>query len=276
MFLKSKNRFHFLEQQGKAVTVLANAAAVLRCFSSDCTELTVTDIVTRLGMPKANASRLLKAMREAGLLETIGDSKRHRPGRLLLDISAAFRASSPLIRMGAEVVARISAECGHTGYVSVLSGPEVTAVTDTPGSNTLRVVSNLGRRLPAHASSTGRALLARMSDAEVRRLYPAGLPQGPANGPRDLDDLFDRLRTIRAQGYALSNEEATPGVDAISVAVSDPRAGETVALCVVFPAAVVGEDERGAILRGLLRGAVEIAARTGDPVAAQLNERIPA
>ncbi|WP_323039246.1 IclR family transcriptional regulator [Gemmobacter sp.] len=258
------------------MTVLANAAAILRCFSSDCTELTVTDVATRLDMPKANASRLMKAMREAGLLETIGDSKRHRPGRMLLDISAAFRGSSPLILMAADVVTRVSADCGHTGYVSVLLGREVTAITDTPGSNTLRVVSNIGRRLSAHAAATGRALLARLSDAEVRKLFPTGLPGGPTNAPTEMDDLFDRLRAIRSQGYALSNAEATPGVDAISVAVSDPRSDETVALCIVFPAAVVGQDERSAILRGLMRGAAEIAARTGDPVAAQLTERIPA
>ena len=76
------------------MTVLNNASEILRCFSSDCTELTVTDVVNRLGMPKSNASRLMKAMREAGLLETIGDSKRHRPGRLFLNITAAFRSSS--------------------------------------------------------------------------------------------------------------------------------------------------------------------------------------
>jgi phthiocerol/phenolphthiocerol synthesis type-I polyketide synthase C len=69
------------------MSTLANAANVLRCFSSECTELTVTDVAARLDLPKASASRLLKRMREAGLLETIGQTKRHRPGRLLLDIA---------------------------------------------------------------------------------------------------------------------------------------------------------------------------------------------
>lgn len=267
--------FHNLQLlPGSPVTVLANAAAILRCFSSDCTELTVTDVATRLDMPKANASRLMKAMRGAELLETIGETKRHRPGRLLLDISAAFRGSSPLIQMASEAVARVSASCGHTGYVSVLSGREVTAVSDTPGSNTLRVVSNLGRRLPAHAASTGRALLARMTDAEVRRLYASGLPIGPANAPQTLDALLDNLATIRAEGVALSRSEATPGVDAVSVAVGDPATGESVALCIVFPGAVVGEDERAAIRAGLTSGAAAIAARTGDGPAR--NERTTA
>ncbi len=258
------------------MTVLVNAAAILRCFSSDCTELTVTDVASRLSLPKANASRLMKAMREAGLLETIGETKRHRPGRLLLDISAAFRGSSPLILMAADAVGRVSAKCGHTGYVSVLSGREVTAVTDTPGSNTLRVVSTIGRRLPAHAASTGRALLARMTDADVRRLYPAGLPPGPPDAPSSLNALLERLRLVRAQGHSLSHAEATAGVDAISVAVGDPNTGESVAMCIVFPAAVVDEAERAAILRGLREGAAQIAARTGDPRTTPLSKRIPA
>ncbi len=257
------------------MTVLANAAAILRCYSSDCTELTVTDVALRLGIPKANASRIMKAMREAGLLETIDASKRHRPGRMLLDISAAFRGSSPLIRLGAEVVARVSAECGHTGYVSVLLGREVTAVTDTPGSNTLRVVSNIGRRLPAHAASTGRALLARLTDAEIIRLYPDGLPHGPAKAPQTLDDLLARLQQIRADGYAFASEEATPGVDAIAVAIGGPGTTEAAALCMVFPAAVVGPDQRAAILSSLLQGAADIAAGIGDiaPAPARHHER---
>lgn len=245
------------------MTVLTNAAAILRCYSSDCTELTVTDVALRLGIPKANASRIMKAMREVGLLETIDASKRHRPGRVLLDISVAFRGSSPLIRLGADVVTRVSAECGHTGYVTVLLGREVTAVTDTPGSNSLRVVSNIGRRLPAHAASTGRALLALLTDAEVSRLYPDGLPPGPPKAPKTLDDLLARLHRIRADGYAFASEEAIPGVDAFAVAVGGPGAADAAALCMVFPAAVVGPDERAAILRSLLKGAANIAAQSG-------------
>ena len=67
------------------MSVLNNAADVLRCFGNDCPDLTVTDVVRLLGMPKANASRLLKAMREANMLETIGDSP--PPTSVLVDCS---------------------------------------------------------------------------------------------------------------------------------------------------------------------------------------------
>jgi DNA-binding IclR family transcriptional regulator len=246
------------------MTVLANAAAVLRCFGSDCAEVTVSDITARLGLPKASASRLLKAMREAGLLETIGDSKRHRPGRLFLNITAAFRSSSLLIGLAAEAVARVSADCGHTGYVSVLDGRETMAVTDHPGTNALRVVSNLGRRLPAHAAATGRTLLARLDPAEVARRYAQGLPPAPPAAPKDLAELQARLNTVRARGFDEASDAAAPGVDALAVAVADPQQGETVSLCIVFPAAVTDSAERRRILAGLIDEAAAIARITAD------------
>jgi DNA-binding IclR family transcriptional regulator len=237
------------------VSALKNAAEVLRCFGNDCPDLTVTDVVRRLGMPKANASRLLKAMREAKMLETIGATHRHRPGKLMLDLAAAFRRSSMLIGRTSDVVADVTRKSGHTGYISVRDGREVTAVADFPGTNTLRVVSNIGRRLPAHLSATGRTLLARLTDDEVSELYA---------GHDNLGDLLTRLATIRAQGYALSSQEATAGVDAIAIAVADRMTDEAVSLCIVYPHSLVSDAERAEMIEALARGARRIAEDLGD------------
>jgi len=246
------------------VTILDGAAQVLRCYGADCTELTVTDLVGRLGMPKSNASRLLRAMRDAGLLENVGESKRYRPGLLLVDVARAYRRSSSLIDRADAVVAEVSASCGHTGYVTLRAGLEVTAVTDHPGSNALRVASSIGRRLPAFASATGRSLLARLGDAEVRRLYAAGFTPPSPNAPQDIEDLLRRLAEVRRRGYATSHDEGNPGVGAIAVAVAEPETAEVVSLCISYPAATTDAAERRDIARALLDGAARIGAITGD------------
>jgi DNA-binding IclR family transcriptional regulator len=161
-------------------------------------------------------------------------------------------------------VARVSAACGHTGYVSVLDGRDTMAVTDHPGTNALRVVSNLGRRLPAHAAATGRTLLARLDPAEVARLYADGLPPAPAAAPQGLGALQALLETVRARGFDRASDAAAPGVDALAVAVADPQQGETVSLCIVFPAAVTDAAERRQILAGLVAEATAIARVTAD------------
>jgi DNA-binding IclR family transcriptional regulator len=248
------------------MSILLAAADVLRCFSSTRHDVTVTDLVTLLGMPKSNASRLLRAMRDAGLLETVGDSKRYRPGVLLHQAGHVHRFAASLIDRADAIVTRVSEEVGHTGYISVRRGIDIVGVTAHPGRHALRVVTAIGDRLPAFASSTGRALLARLPDEEVSRLYVDGFAPPSTTAPQHLDELLARLAFTRREGYAESHDEAVRGVRAISVAVGDPATGDEAALCISFPAATVTPEERLTIIRSLGEGAAEIAALTRDPL----------
>ncbi len=249
------------------MTILNSAASVLRCFNSECTELTVTDTVEQLGIPKSNASRLLRAMRDAGLLETIGNTKRYRPGVLVIAAASSYRRSSSLVERASEAVARISAATGHTGYVSKLIGGEIAAVSDQPGTHALRVVSSIGRKLSSHGSGTGRALLALYSDAEVRAMFPEGITPPSELSPQTVDELLERLAEVRSTGVSFSSQESTRGVDALSVSVRDPETSEAVALCIVYPQALATDEERKSIETMLLNGAAEVAAALGDMTA---------
>lgn len=247
------------------MSILTAAAAVLRCFAGSRHDVTVTDLVVLLGMPKSNASRLLRAMRDAGLLETVGDSKRYRPSALLQQAGQIFRLSATLIDRADQAVIVVAEDTGHTGYVSLRRGSEIVGVTVHPGRRPVRVVTELGELLPAFATSTGRALLARLPDDSVRELYAGGLPASSGTAPTTVEALLERLTAVRARGYAESDDEAVRGVAAVSVAVGDPVTGEAVALCIAFPAASVGGEERLAVVRSLGSAAAAVAAATGDP-----------
>jgi len=249
------------------MTILANAADVLRCFTSQRLELTLTDVVALLGTPKSSTSRLLRAMRDAGLLELAPASRRYRPGILLFELGQTYRRASTLLARADDAVARLSRRFGHTGYVSVLDGADVVGVAHHEGTSALRVGTPIGRRLAGFASSTGRSLLARRSDADVRALHPQPLrPVHPAS-PADIDALLAMLATVRRDGYATSAAEANPGVGAMSVAVGERQTGEEVSLCIVYPLATVSDTEREAMLHALLAEAAEIAALVEDPLA---------
>jgi DNA-binding IclR family transcriptional regulator len=248
------------------MTTLSSAADVLRCLSADRPHLTVSAVAELLGVPKSTASRLLRAMLEAGFLETEGASKKYRPGLLLYEAGRLYRDSSSLIQRAASVVARVSSTTGHTGYVSKVEGRDVIAVTDHPGTNALRVASSIGRRLEAFASATGRTLLARMSNEDVRKLYPHPLTPPSATAPQTVDELLTQLATVRRQGFAESHDESNRGVGAIAVAVGDPERGDAVSLCIAYPASMIAPAERQSIIDALCAGAAEIAAITRDPM----------
>ena len=248
------------------MTTLSSAADILRCLSADRPHLTVTTAAELLGVPKSTASRLLRAMQEAGFLETVGGSKKYRPGLLLYEAGRLYRDSSSLIKRAAAVVARISGATGHTGYVSKREGRDIVAVTDHPGTNALRVSSSIGRRLEAFASATGRTLLARMSDEDVCKLYSNPLTPPSPTAPQSIDELLARLAAVRRLGFAESHDESTRGVGAVAVAVGDPERREAVSLCIVYPASMIAPPERQSIIDALRAGAAEIAVITRDPM----------
>jgi DNA-binding IclR family transcriptional regulator len=247
------------------MSILVNAADVLRCFKPERLELTLTDMVQLLGTPKSSTSRLLRAMRDAGLLELAPGSRRYRPGILLFELGQTYRRASTLLTRADAAVGRLSRRFGHTGYVSVLDGADVVGVAHHEGSSTLRVGTPIGRRLAAFASSTGRSLLARRSDAEVRALHPEPLRPANPHSPRDIGALIALLGEVRRQGFATSLEEANPGVGGIAVAVGERQSGEEFSLNIVYPVATVSAPERQAMLNALLAEALEIATMVDDP-----------
>lgn len=248
------------------MSILLSAADVLRCFSVDRAHLTVTETAELLGAPKSTTSRLLRGMLDAGFLETIGVTKKYRPSALLYEAGRLYRDSSSLITRAHEIVTKVCALTGHTGYVSKRQGGEIFAVTDQPGSNALRVASSIGRRLEAFASATGRTLLARLSDDKVRQIYADPLKPPSPTAPQSVDELLARLATVRRLGFAESHDESNRGVGAIAVAVGDPETAEEVSLCISFPAAMITPAERLTIIESLRAGAAEIAAVTRDPL----------
>ncbi|PQA72172.1 IclR family transcriptional regulator [Brucella oryzae] len=246
------------------MTILAAAADVLRCFSSTRHDVSVTDLVNLLGMPKSNASRLLRTMRDEGFLEMVGDTKRYRPSLLISQVGQLYRYAASIVDHADNAVSKVTQLVGHTGYVSVRRGQDVIGVTAHPGTHALRVFTTIGDRIPAFASSTGRVLLARLSDLEVQELYKDGFVPPSATSPQNIPDLLARLADTRRQGYAESIDEAVRGVRAISVAVGDPRTGDEAALCISFPDAIVSSEERQVIIRHLRDGAEQIAALVKD------------
>jgi DNA-binding IclR family transcriptional regulator len=248
-------KLQFLEP---VVTTLASAAAVLRCFAPERPELTVTDVAALTAMPKSSVSRLLRAMRDAGLLEAVGTSKHFRPGALVFEVGRLFRSASSLVARADAVVAELSVAFGHTGYVSVRDGRDVVGVTHHPGAGALRVVTPVGHRLAGFASATGRTLLARLSDEEVRALHPGALQPPSPTAPQSLDELLARLAQVRRDGYAVSHDEANRGVTAVAVAVADAESGEEASLCIAYPTSAVTPAERRAIVERMLDGAAQI------------------
>jgi DNA-binding IclR family transcriptional regulator len=197
-----------------------------RPISEDGQATTVTRLAERLRLHPSQVSRTLQVLEEEGFVERGVDRGyqlswrvyllgRHVAGRLLGESTDAC------LRM---LVQSIGERC----YVSVLEGTSVLTVQSRSPGIGVEVAEWVGHSRPAHAASSGRALLVDFSEADLRDLFRTTIfpPVGPAS-PTTIEDLYERIETARRKGYALADEEIEPGV--LSVAVPIRRGGTVVA-----------------------------------------------
>jgi DNA-binding IclR family transcriptional regulator len=246
------------------VSTIQNVARLLGLFTAERSVLSVTEASQLLELPKSSVSRLLKAMAQAGLLTPIAGRAGYRVGNLIFETSRRHRSNSPLSVMADEALAQIAKATGHTGYVAILDGPEVLGLRMRHGTRALRVVTAPGDRLPAFASASGRALLARLDDDAVRALHKAPLAPPSPHTPQSMADLLAALDIVRERGWAQATDECLPGVESLAISVHDRESGETVAICICYSAAMISANERARIVTLLMRAGCELALKFDD------------
>lgn len=210
---------------------------------------------------KSQVSRALARLAAAGLVER-GSSRRYRLGPRVFAL-AARTADGRLLVAAGEPMRALAQELGETVHLVALAGAEiVTLRTESPHG--YRASGWVGRRVPAHHTSAGRALLADAAPAEIERRFAAA--SFPAGGPRarihDLAGLVEAVADARADGYAIVDEEFEAGVAGVSAPVRDFRGAVVAALNVSAPAVR---------LRPNLVTAGERARATADAISGELG-----
>ncbi len=250
--------------QGRMST-LANAMDVLKLVARLRRDITVTDVASELGWPKSSVSRTLSMMAEYGFLERDPLTRAYRPGGLIMEASYHFRASRNASSLLEAELDQLAADTGYASYVNVLDGAESMVVqrrTGTAGG--LQVISPVGLRAPAYASSMGRAMLARLSDDEVVQLVGSRLEVRRGTAPRTRKDLLARLALAREQGWATSNAEIAPNVAGISSAVVDAESRKIYGIGIGMPSQDLSDELEQRLGRRVRDAAMQVGKRIGD------------
>ncbi|MGW8568104.1 IclR family transcriptional regulator [Isoptericola sp. NPDC055881] len=248
------------------MSTLANARDVLRLMTSLQRDVTVTDVAARLGVPKSSVSRTLSMMAEYGFLERDPMTRAYRPGGLIMEASYHFRASRDTMTLLEEAVARLVADTGYTGYVDVLDGSESLVLHMRIGTaGTLQVYTPAGTRAPAYASSMGRALLARLDDAQVLRLVDPELEHSTGTAPTSRDALLATLARVRADGWDVSRGEWVANVGGISAAVLDGGTGQVFGVGIAMPVPELSDEVVARYGTQVRDAAQHVGKLVGDP-----------
>jgi DNA-binding IclR family transcriptional regulator len=156
----------------------------------------------------------------------------------------------------------LAAEFGETVHLGRLDGPNVVYMAKRESIHPLRLFSAIGRRLPAHATALGKALLAERGDAEVAAILPSPLPRLTARTLVTPRELGDDIKATRERGYAVDREENTDGIVCIAMAVPLRKpANDAISLSIPISRLAGGVEPR--IVDGLRRAVDQVRAARG-------------
>jgi DNA-binding IclR family transcriptional regulator len=185
-----------------------------------------SELARRLGLPKSSIANICNALAEIGLVRRIGTG--FALGRKLAELGGAYLASVDQVQEFYEACRGLETGSEETVQLAVLDGLEMTYLARHDGRQPVRLTSQIGRRLPATVTATGKAALASLPDTELdRRLAGVGdLPAFTANSIRTVQELRANLELVRRRGYAMDDEETVEGVVCYGVMIPGRRPGE--------------------------------------------------
>jgi IclR family KDG regulon transcriptional repressor len=250
---------------GRSVPAVVRALDILELFGS-FEELSIPDIHARLGFPRTSVHELVGTLVERSYLAPVpGQPHRFRLGVGVFHLGAAYAERLDLAREGEAAAADVAAVCDETVHVAVLDGRAVVYVAKADSTHPVRMVSAVGRRLPAHCTAVGLMLLASLDAERVDELFPPGekLPALTTNSLTSPKQLRERLAKIRERGLAEEYCESNDAVACVAAPVSD-RDGATVAAISISVPTMRWSPERAAELARLVgKGAEALSGRLG-------------
>lgn len=221
---------------------LAKGLAVIETFTAAHPRQSIAEVAQASGLDRATARRCLLTLAHHGYADWDGKFFTLTPR--VLRLGTACLATMPLPQIVQPVLDDLSERIGQSSSVSVLDDAEIVYIARAAQKKVMSVGLMPGSRLPAHCTSMGRVLLAARPVAEVQALLQAHPPRSRTALTRtDPDEIMAELTRIRAQGYAIIDQEVELGLRSLAVPLFDTH-GRVIAALNVGVAAIHAAPEQ--------------------------------
>jgi len=245
------------------VLSVRHAVEILRCLASDPPLVGVSEIASVVGLHKSSVSRMIATLAEADLVERDAESKRVRLGRGLLGLVAPLLPAVRVVDAALPQLVDLAQRCGETISISVWDGSGAVNLEQVLGGKAVKHYAARGSRNPAHATASGKLLLAfaaaetidRVVHRELRRFTPRTICTRGA--------LLAEIAAIRRQRYAVNEGEWSVDVGAIATPVRNDKGIVVAAITVTVPMYRFAATNRRALIEHVRDAADRVSARIG-------------
>lgn len=243
--------------------MLRKSMSVLRLFTPTRQELGVTEAADLLGCSKSSVSRWMRDMEAEGFLDRDEATGRYRLGIRLVVLGELAKQATSLQRLAQPALERLTLETGETSNLVVMVGDEAVNVLAVESPRPIKHVGWPGRRIPLHATASGKSLLAWRKPEEVRALLPAPLPRFTPATITDAEALLAELARVRAQGYSEAWAELEEDLVGIAAPVWDHSGTVVGVLTIGAPNSRVSREMLPTLAGHVLGAARSVSAGLG-------------
>ncbi|WP_043180544.1 IclR family transcriptional regulator [Streptomyces sp. NRRL F-5123] len=217
------------------VQSLERAFGLLERLADAGGELGLSELSAVSGLPLPTIHRLMRTLLAGGYVRR-QPNRRYALGPRLIRLG---ETSARLLGTWARpYLAELVEATGETANMALLDGDEVVYVAQVPSRHSMRMFTEVGRRVLPHSTGVGKALLAGLPAADVRALLArTGMPAATDRTLTEPEAFLAELERVRAAGYAVDDGEQETGVRCLAVSVPDSPA--PAAISVSGPAARV-------------------------------------
>jgi len=238
------------------------AAAILEILARDG-EAGVTEVARELDVHKSTASRLLAALGARELVAQDAARGKFRLGIGIVRLAGAAGRRLDVVQESRPVCRALAQEVGETVNLAILSGRDALYLDQVAGPAALSPHNWAGLRIPLHATSDGKVLLAYLPEAEVNACLTLPMARFTEHTMTAVDEFPRLLAEVRRRGFATAVDELEIGLTAIAAPVRNAEGNVIASISASGPSFRIPADRIEEIAASVRRAAAQVSHRLG-------------
>lgn len=239
--------------------------AILQALAAAQGPVSAAALARDLGIPRSSAYQLLEVLAERGFVTHLPDERRWRLGLTAFEVGSAYLRRDPIERVAQPLLRRLvaSAPIPVVAHLGVVEGHETVYLLKEQSERLVTTITEVGVRLPAALTASGRAVLAELPRAQVRAQLSAhgAFVDRTGRGPRSLSSLTSLLTVERRQGYAEEDGFITEGYTSVAAAIQDRQDRPVAAVGITFRSDDAAAADRRRLANAARRCAADVTRR---------------
>jgi DNA-binding IclR family transcriptional regulator len=200
------------------------ALAMLEAVGQESEGLSNAEISRKLNIPKSSASYILRTLEAQNYLTRDAESGKYRVGLKILSLSRGALSGLDVRGVALPIMHHLTQQTGLTCHLAILDGPDAVYVEKVEPEGFIRMDTWVGRRMRVHATSVGKALVAHITPERLQQiLHQSGMEKRTPKTITTMPRLLKELEKVRAQGYAVDDEENNLGARCVGAPVFNDR-----------------------------------------------------